>query len=629
MSELTIDFDEPFFGGSAAGSAPIPVPLWMVAINGRRYLLDTASGKYGRQGIDVVQQRNTTNARDVLLLPQDVWRAQAESWHQGAGQLNLDREESLQFRYYRSYGIDPWEKYQISLLNETQKVHTLTGADPCFLEVHNGELVICTGGTVTFMRQDYTALTPLTVSAGKIIDTTYDGDGVFTLDDAGVVTQVTDATTATVRVVTPPASPAVPNPVTDATFIAYVNDYLLLGVGNQLWDITATQAKLVFQSPVTGFTFKGATDGNAAIYLVGGAGEKHVIHRVSVNDAGTLLEPGVVAATLPDGEEAVSIGSYLGYVFVGSQLGVRMATPSNTSGDLVLGSLIQAGKPVYAFEGQDRFVWSTWSQVNPVPDDGPVTGFPTGLVNGLARADLSTFTTNVSTPAYATDIVAADQSGKVTRDVKTWQGRRVFSVDNGGVYHEQNEKMPGGWLANGRVSFSVEDIKTGLYVQGKWEPLRGTVAIDLSYDSAKAVRVMNWSVKDSIRSGNIPLNGAQFSRVDTRYVLYRDAADPTLGPYFTRFEIRARAVKGAASRWSLPIINHEELDLNGVIEARDVTEEFFALMRLVETGIMFPLQEWGRTYQVVVKDFTWLPERLNLAGTGWQGVFTLIVEEVR
>jgi hypothetical protein len=213
--------------------------------------------------------------------------------------------------------------------------------------------------------------------------------------------------------------------------------------------------------------------------------------------------------------------------------------------------------------------------------------------------------------------------------VTTWGDKRVFSVDGGGIYLETDEKMPGGWLREGRVSFSVEDLKTGLYAQGKWEPLHGTVAFDLSYDNAPSQRVMSWSIQGSVRSDNITLNGKQFSRVDARYVLYRDSVTPTLGPEFTRFELRARPVKGAASRWTLPLLNHEELDLNGVPEARDVTEEFYLLLGLVESGKMFPLQEWGRTYQVVAKDFTWVPQKLNLGGTGWQGVFVMIVEEVR
>lgn len=627
MTELTVDFDEPYYGGGSV-SAATSVPPWMVAVDGRRYLLDTKSGQYGREGIDVLQQRNTNNQRDTLLLPQDVWRQQMESWHQGAGQTNLDREEALPYRFSRSFGIDPWTRYEFSLLNETKQLLPLAGPSPAWVQVHNGQLATIEDDTITWLETPESAPVALTVGLAAAISMTYDGDAIITLHDDGEVFETKNATTTAKRTVTPPTgtTPA-PNPIADATFIAYAKDYLIVGVGNQLWDITATQAKLIYTSPVTGFTWKGAAEGNQAIYVIGGVGDKHVIHRLGVKQDGTGLQPAVTAGTLPDGEIGVSIGSYLGYIFIGTDKGVRMAS-AVASADLVLGALIPTGKPVYGFEGQDRFVWVTGSEVNPVPSHGETVDFKGPALCGLFRADLSTFTVTELTPAYATDLVAPGQSGKIVRSVTTWNGKRAFSVDGGGVYLETDNLVRAGWLENGRVSFSVEDLKTGLYCQAKWEPLRGTVAIDISYDSARPIRVTNWGIRDSIRSGNVPLNGQQFSRVDVLYTLYRDAVQ-TDGPTFTRFELRARAVKGAASRWSLPIINHEELDLNGVIEARDVTDEFFRLMTLVETGKMFPLQEWGRTYYVVAKDFVWKPERLNLAGTGWQGVYTLVVEEVR
>lgn len=630
MTELTVDFDEEYSVGPQGSNKATPIAPWAVAIDGRRYLLDTKSGQYGREGIDVLQQRNTNNQRDTLLLPQDVWRHQTESWHLGAGQANLDRDDALQNRYFRSFGIDPWEKYELTLLNETEQIHDIpAGPDPSFVQVHKGNLVVIIGAnTYWYDTPTHNVLLASGISS-KAIAITYDGDSVIVLYDDGTVVSFSGPTTKATRTVTPPAgtTPAA-NPIGDASFIAYAKDYLIMGVGNQLWDITAAQAKLIYTSPVTGFTWKGAAEGNQAIYAVGGVGDKHVIHRLGVKQDGTGLQPAITAGTLPDGEIGVSIGSYLGYIFIGTDKGVRMASPVSNA-DLVLGALLPTLQPVYGFEGQDRFVWVTGSEINPVPSHGETRLFKGPSVCGLYRTDMSSFTVTELTPAYATDIVAPLESGKIVRSVTTWNSKRVFSVDGGGVYMESDTLMPAGWLENGRISFSVEDLKTSLYCQAKWEPLHGTVELYLSYDSAKPIRIMSWSIQESIRSGNISMDGQQFSRLDSRVDLIRDKTNDQRGPIFSRFEVRARAVKGAASRWSLPIINHEELDLNGVIEARDVTDEFFRLMALVESGKMFPLQEWGRTYYVVAKDFVWKPERLNLAGTGWQGVYTLIVEEVR
>lgn len=637
MTELTIDFNETFIGGSS-GSPVGRIPADRVALDGRVYLLDTESKEYRREGIEVLQQRNTSNNRDTLLLPQEIWRQQMESWHYGMGQRNLDRDDAMPYRFYRSFGIDPWTKYELSLLNDTAEMRALTDPgpgftpDPCFLQVHNGSLVVVVDDTTYWHTAPGTSVTLSSGTTEQAISVTYDGDNVIVLYANGVVKEFTNNTTVATRTVTPivGTTPSA-NPVTDATFIAYVKDYLLMGVGNQLWNITATQAVLIYASPVTGFTWKGAAEGANAIYLIGGVGDKHLVHRVGVKSDGTGLDPAVVAGTLPDGEVGTSIGSYLGYVFVGTDKGARMATPSGAAGDLILGALIPTTKPVYGFEGQDRFVWVTASEVDGVPSGGGTTRevFPTDVVCGLYRADLTAFTVTESTPAYATDLCALDQSGRVVRSVTTWNGKRVFSVDGGGVYLEQDTKAPGGWVEMGRVSYSVEDLKTGLYAQGKWEPLNGTVGIALSYDSEAPETIMNWSITGAVRSGNISLDGRQFSRVDPRVDLVRDAGDETLGPTFTRLEIRARAVKGNASRWYLPIINHESLDLNGIPEARDVVVEFDRLMALMETGRMVTLQEMGKSFRVVARDFKWVPEKLTTQGTGWQGVFLLIVEEVK
>jgi hypothetical protein len=248
---------------------------------------------------------------------------------------------------------------------------------------------------------------------------------------------------------------------------------------------------------------------------------------------------------------------------------------------------------------------------------------------GLYRADLSTFTTTESTPAYATDLFTTEQSGKVVDSVTTWGSIRVFSVRNGGIYYEAATKVPFGWLEQGRVSYSVEDLKTALYLQAKWEPLDGIVSIDISYDNKFPLRVLNWAIQGSTRSGNVALNGQQFSRADVRYVLSRSDSLREKGPIFTRFEMRSRAAKGQASRWTIPIVNSEQLDLNGVIEARNTLTEFEFLLQIAQSGRMVSLQEWGKTYQVVAKDYEWRPEKLTHTGAGWQGVFVLVVEEVK
>jgi uncharacterized Zn-binding protein involved in type VI secretion len=301
---------------------------------------------------------------------------------------------------------------------------------------------------------------------------------------------------------------------------------------------------------------------------------------------------------------------------------------ADSTGDLVLGAIIPTNQPVKCFEGQDRFVWYGNSAMDAAYEEDEDGRFPTTTVCGLGRMDLTTFTTTALTPAYANDICVPLETGHTVNSVVTYQGKRVFALNGAGVYFEGSNLMEAGWLKQGTMSFSVEDLKTGLYTQAKWLPLTGEVDLDFSYDSNPYQRIATITTQGTVRSDNIDLRGQQFTRVNAVYVLERDGTNNTLGPTFTRWELRAVAVKGRASRWTIPIVNHETIEIDEIAYNRDVLAEYDRLMNLMESGRLFVLQESGRSYRVQAKDFVWQPQKLTNNGRAWQGVFTLIVQEV-
>jgi hypothetical protein len=212
----------------------------------------------------------------------------------------------------------------------------------------------------------------------------------------------------------------------------------------------------------------------------------------------------------------------------------------------------------------------------------------------------------------------------------TYRGERVFSVNNGGVYIETDQKMKGGWFIQGVITFSVEDVKSALYAQLLWNPgCAGRINMDLAYDSTGFTRVARININPNlIRSENIQLYGTPFSRVNTRFVMRRCPFNTANGPRLTRWEIRSTPVKGRASRWEVPVIVSDEIELNGIKEVRDVVEEKERLLSLVQTGRVFIYQESGRSYQVLARDFVWQPDMLSSNGNGWQGTFLLVMEEI-
>jgi hypothetical protein len=632
MAEITREFDEPFYGLGNGGTSPLSnFSPSVVGIAGVPYLLDLASGNYRRESFDVVQQRNNASQRDVLLLPQDVWRQQSESWHLGSGQSNLDRDNSILYRFEQSFGVDPFEnQWQYRLLKKTSLLEGTDslGGELWLTTTGDNLAVVNTAGIYWYSSLGSASVGSTAPPSGYTIDDiANDGYIVTFLANDGAKSNV-------YSVDSPVASPVQwgsANYGLNATFIAWEKDYLLVGDGNVLKQAPKSGgANTIFTHPDTDFRWYSAASGDSCIYVLGRLGDRTTIHRVNIKQDGTGLLPCIVAATLPDGEIGYTIESYLGFILIGTDKGVRVATPANSSGDLVLGPIIPTTQPVRCFEGQDRFVWYGNGQMDSAYTVVGTQGYPVFPTTcaGLGRLDLSASTTTPQTPAYIQDIAVTSVPSGVVRSVRTWTNKRVFSIDSEGVYYESDEYMDAGWLKEGTMSFGVEDLKTALYLQAKYLPLTGKISLDVAYDSGVFQRVSTFQIQGSIRSSNVSLGGNQFSRMNGRVLLVRESTEPTTTPVFTRWEMRAIPAKGRASRWTLPVMNYEEIEIDGVKYTRDPLAILNTLLGYGYNGKLFTLQESGQSYQVHVKDYSWQPEKLTINGRAWQGIVTLTVEEV-
>jgi len=521
--------------------------------------------------------------------------------------------------------VDPWTKYEFSLLPRSEQLGgaSATYTGDVFLTLHNSDLIVVNDDSLFFY--DTLSASAVAVStvvpdaANTIIDIADNGHVITTLHANGAIYK-TEAGVGTTLFKTRPG----------ATSIAWEKDYLILNENNELRDATGSSTPvLIYTHPDTEYRWVSYASGRSAIYALGGIGDRWNVHRITIQEDGTAFQTAIVAATLPDGEVGYSIGEYLGFIFIGTNKGVRMASQEN-DGSLTLGPIIPTAEPVHCFEGDDRFVWFGNSEIDPVYESVGDEEYPSGVVCGLGRMDLQTFTVTTLTPAYANDLFTVNESGKVVNSVVTFQGKRVFAVSGGGVYFESEEKVPSGWLTQGVMSFSVEDAKSALYQQAKWIPgCAGRLYLDLAFDSTGFSRFGRLRINPNVtRSDNLSLAGVSFSSVDVRFVMNRCPINPNNAPRVTRWELRASPVKGRASRWEVPIMNYEELDIDGATYVRDVTRELDILMGLVESGTVFTYQESGRSYQVHARDFVWQPEKVSASGKGWQGVYTLVLEEV-
>jgi hypothetical protein len=623
MADITDSLSEPYSLSTAL--LPSGFSSNVVGVAGRPFLIDSTGGKYNRRAVVVLQQRNTSDQRDILLLPQDIWRQSIESWHFGAGQSNQDRNESLPYRFNNSFGVDPWNRYELTLLNETERLGTATYSGKVWLTLHEGGLLVVANDdsiyTYDTLSASATPTATITPSAGNpILDMSDDGHIITTVHQDGKIYKIV-----------PGVTPTVFKTLTNANVISWEKDYLIVGHANVLKDATGSgNPATIYTHPDSVFRWVDFASGRSCIYALGGIGDRFVVHRVMIQEDGTAFKTAIVAAQLPDGEIGYSIHEYLGFIFIGTSKGVRMALMEDDA-SLTLGPIIPTPHPVYCFEGEDRFVWFGMRDIDPNYTPIDDEEFPAGPVCGLGRLDLSTFTISAVTPAYATDIFTTAETGKDVHAVLTYQGKRVFAVNDGAVYFEKDTKVPYGYLTQGKFSFSVEDLKSALYQQVKWIPgCAGLVNLDLAFDSTGFSRFHRLQISPSLnRSDNLSLNGIPFSLFEARFVIGRCPINTSTAPRVTRWEFRASPIKGRASRWEVPIMLYEEIEIDGVKYVRNVNEEVQFLVNLIETGKVFTYQESGRSYQVHARDFVWQPEKLSATYNGWQGTFTLVIEEVR
>lgn len=461
----------PFYAGG--GTSTLVPDRYHVAIAGRPYMLDTADGP-GWFGEDIPVQRAQADTEadpsEATLNTEGLWRRTRLSWHLGGGQEYADRPESNPFRYASSSGVDPWTRYQLTLLGGTTR--SLTSANTgLYLAVAAGRLYVIDGQIVRYTTDLVTwtaitgnpAATALSLATdGSTVYVAYGASGVYTI--AAGAAAMTSYATGTAGAVgyakgrllvleTSAASPRVYNVTASA---AITTGNLLLTVPNGVFEPGQWVA-----------------EGPSAIYVAGFVGDVSRVWRTAVKNDATALDAPVVAGTLPDGQRVRSVQDYLGTVLlVGTDDHVFLMDYDN-AGNLVTRGNFATGTTVYGFEPQGvteglGHVWYTRADAT------------------LGRMDLATNTSPDPAgfvPANASDLVAA-LSGAV-RSVVTFNGLRVFTVTGRGVYAETAAKVTSGVLDLGTIGFGIGDLKNVLFADIRHRPLTAgqSVLVEVAKDS--------------------------------------------------------------------------------------------------------------------------------------------------
>lgn len=596
--------DSPAYYTGTASTNVVP-SLYPVAINGRPYLIDVKSGRYQRTHEQRVRdsQDNSTAPGEAAINPGGLWRRGQDSWHYGAGQQYADTAEAKDFMFYKSKGINPWVKGQISLHNAT-KLLLASAATSNHLVVQDGRLYVSLNGDVSFSTNPFATSPTWTACTGEpggsVQAMATDGTRIFiAFPNDGV------------RVINTETTPSV---IEATRFVTGADNYYSLGFAKNymfgahdhiLRVISFSGSPSIVVTPTdTAFRWVGVATGQNAVYAAGYSGKKSLIYKIGVSAAG-VLDVGSVALELPTGEIVSTISGYLGYIIIGTNKGVRYCTTDGNS-NLVAGPIIPTSGPVHKITSEDKYSWFSWSNYD-------------GISTGLGRVNLSTFTAQ-NTPAYATDLMYTSTAD--VKDVVTFEDKRVFFVQGVGIVGEDTTtKVTEGNIEFGTYRWGIPDRKFIAKFDVRTEPLKGSVSAYLSHDHTDFALL---STFNNAGESEYTYQGTDVKTIeaDFKLVLTRGTAI-TATPVVTRWMARAYASPFRSEVFSIPVLLHKKIRPRDRDVYMDQEAELDQLNDLIHNPRIITLQIGTRSYSVIAEDIEWIP--IDSTGNTWSWDGTAIV----
>lgn len=599
-------------GGST--SSLVSSGVFPVALNGRPYLLDllTASGQANFNHVSLPLLRTQADSSgtpgEQSVSPENFWRRAQDSWHLGAGQTYTDRDQASPFRFLSSKGLNPWTKYQISLLNDVDEA--LSSANTNIKLAIAGGLLFTTDGNDTKYSANGTSWTTVTgTPADTAKDIASDGRYVWVIydDEVWQIDSTAGGTLSGSRIASHSSALRSISWNKNRVFVADEAGKLYNMANTSDHNLGTGSSALILDLSDRGFAWVAFAGGQAFHYFGGYRNDKSLIYRANLQADATAISSPIVAGELPDGEIIYSMASYLGYVIIGTSLGVRLATPDN-AGNLVIGGVIPTNSPVRALEPQDRFLWFGWTNYDSVS-------------TGLGRMDLSQFIDPL-VPAYASDLMATGQGNVLS--VTYWNNKVVFSVSGEGVYIEDSVPVASGTLNSGKVTHGISDPKVAVFIDLKHQPLTGEIKAEYSLDGGSYILAGTSNVANSVSPLSFQLSGARAQEFDIKITL--TAANNT-SPVLTRWLQRSYPAPTRSTRYRVPVMLYDTVNLDGTDYYLNPADELEILVTLHKDQNVFTYQEGTKTYLVTMEDYTWLPEKESMS-EGFQGTFVAELREI-
>lgn len=575
-----------------ATTAEVPA-RFPVAIDGQPFQLVLED--YERATLETIRQQAdaSPDPGEQSLNPHDLWRRAQSEWHYGTGQRWLDRDDSLRARSWRSVGIDVWERGELTLLPDVERVDAFASGVIGKAVLANDQVYVNRGTHVS--RWDGTTWTDSgTLAAGlEIRDLASDGFNVY----LAVTNDARDA--GGIYVVTGDSdTPTLLNDLI-ADVVGFKLGRLMAGAGADVYNVTdfaSTDAPDPLTTLVNpNWLWDCFGEGPSYIYAAGHSGDTSMIYRFGIREDGTALQGGAVARQLPDGETVHTMTLYRGIVVIGTSKGLRVAMPQGPS--LQEGRLLDVG-PVRGLEPQGDYVWFTMAD----HADG---------ADGLGRIDLGRFVESI-TPAYAADLAAGDAGTPLS--VVTFGGKRVFVLEDVGVYQESDDLRTTGWIESGLFTHGLDDKKVFYSLEGRHDPLIASqsVALALYIDGEASPAISGTS--DAVGASDAgPWRQSSPRLGEFANVRLTLTGTTAASPRVTRWLARSFPVPRRSDAYRLPLDLRRTVTALGGDRQSMSPESLFNWLKAKEAaGLPVTVQEWTQTFEAFI-------DRVHLSGVSHDG----------
>lgn len=592
------------------------------------------------------------------------WLRSQSSFHTGEGIKYYDplanpystTIATNSYRINKAYGVDIWEPGQVTLLKEVNQGHnTLTPIDPVndrpyqrlFSVKWNGNQGVILHDGFDLDRIDANGTVEHWVdyntgTADRVYAATTDGKTMYWITNsassgAGGKTRMEkkDISASTSTPATTMWTAA--STFTQRATIGYVKQRIVVASNNEIYAFPITQSTApspIYTHPSSSYVFTSVAESGSAIYISGFEGNKSSIFKFTLDTTGAMpaLSGGAItAAEMPAGERIHRIFNYLGYMVIGTSKGVRVASISDTTGDLTYGPIIfHTDHPVYDFCARDSYIWCASSV-----QDG--TNVP-----GVIRIDLSQEIDTLRF-AYANDAMYDGTSGFITTSCAfIGETDRVTfctaapNTSSVGYYYSQSatDFRTDGYLDTGFVRFNTLEPKNFKRVVGNGNFTFGSMSLQAIDINGTIYDINSYDAAVGSPESTITAPAGAQEAIGLRFHLYRDASDPTLGPTFTGYQLKAVPATPRSRIIKVPVFNFDtETDkYNTTVGYEGRAIERLASLEAVESnGDVITFQDFrtGVIYQCLIEEVAFqnlTPPDKKLTNFG--GIITITLRTV-